>query len=65
MSAEPDWSSMTVNERLLKAHLMDEFELAAGAKDRARMIDILARVDVSAQTADAILADPRKYGLEQ
>jgi len=55
---------MTTNERLFTAGLLDAFDRAAGARDRASMIDILASVDIRAadETADAILANPRKYG---
>ncbi len=65
MTAASDWSAMTVNERLFAGRLLEEFDLAAKAKDRARMIDILARVDVPPSTVDAILADPQMYGYEQ
>ena len=64
MTEKPDYSAMTTNERLFTAGLLDAFDRAAGARDRASMIDILASVDIRAadETADAILANPRKYG---
>jgi hypothetical protein len=50
---------MTVNERLFDAGLVDAFDAAANARDRARMISILSKVDLADQAAaiaDASLA---------
>ena len=56
--------AMTVNERLVVAGLLEEFERAAVARDRDRMIHILERVDLAAadECADAILGNPGFYG---
>jgi len=53
---------MTVNERLVDADLLDQFDAAAKRRDRPAMIDLLAQVDVSSETADAILNNPAFYG---
>ncbi len=58
----PDYSGMTVNERLFVAGLMDQFDAAIAAGDRQGAIDVLSRVDVGAGTVDAILENPGKYG---
>lgn len=55
---------MTVNERLFNAGLLDAFDSAARAKNRAEMIRLLTEVDVEdpALTADPILESPERYG---
>jgi hypothetical protein len=55
-------SGMTVNERLFVLGLLEEFDVAARARDRARMIEILARAEVGSETADQLLASPERYG---
>ena len=61
---KPDYSGMTVNERLVVSGLLNEFDDAARARDRARMIALLSQVEVTdpAQSADTILRNPGKYG---
>jgi hypothetical protein len=62
---EAEYAGMTTNERLLVAGLLDAFDAAARARDRARMIEILGRVELGDQAdwiADTILADPQRYG---
>lgn len=60
------YAGMTVNERLFVSKLMDDFDTAARRRDRAQMISILVRVDLSEKDAvwsvDTILATPQKYG---
>ena len=60
------YSGMTVNERLFVSKLMDDFDAAARRRDRAQMISILVKVDLSenaaACTVDSLLATPEKYG---
>jgi hypothetical protein len=60
----PDYSGMTVNERLFAAGLIEDFDCAAKARDREAMISILSRVKVSnpERTADSIIRDPARYG---
>ena len=60
----PDYSAMTVNERLFAAGLLVAFDRAARSHDRASMIEILASVEAKdpAWSVDTILANPRKYG---
>jgi hypothetical protein len=60
------YAGMTVNERLFVSKLMDDFDAAARRRERAQMISILVRVDLSekeaARSVDSILATPQKYG---
>jgi hypothetical protein len=60
------YSGMTVNERLFHARLLDDWDSAIGARVRERAVQILGDVGVdalsAAQTVDAILRDPSKYG---
>jgi hypothetical protein len=55
---------MTVNERLIDAGLMEAFDAATRARDRAEMIRLLTGVDVddAAWSADTILESPERYG---
>jgi hypothetical protein len=55
---------MTVNERLFEAGLMEAFDAAALAKDRAEMVRLLTELDVkdAAQSADSILRSAQRYG---
>jgi hypothetical protein len=63
---EHRYTGMTVNERLFAACLLDAFETAALARDRARMIALLEQVELSSSevrsTTDSILAAPARYG---
>ena len=58
------FAGMTVNERLFDASLIESFDVAARARDRAKMISILQQVFIRNPefTADAILENPTKYG---
>ena len=64
---KPDFAGMTVNERLYAAGLMDEFDAALRARDRARIIAVLERVALSKEdatfSADTILGNPKRYGV--
>ena len=59
---------MTMNERLWEAGLMDEWEAAAAARDRDRMLLICARVGIAdgptgrSWIVDTVLANPARYG---
>jgi hypothetical protein len=57
---------MTVNERLVIAGVFDEFERAVLSRDRAAMMSVLQRVeltdDQAAETTDRLLSDPKRYG---
>ena len=61
---EHDYGGMTVNERLFAAGLLDEFDDAARACDRARMIALLSQVEVADpdRSGHTILSNPSKYG---
>ena len=56
---------MTVNERLFDAGLLEAFDNAAQARDRAEMIRLLAKVDVAdaIRSVDAMLRNPTHYGI--
>jgi len=56
------YAAMTVNERLVESGLLDRFDDAANRRDRSAMIELLAQVEVSSDTADAILNNPAFYG---
>ena len=64
MNDRSRYEGMTVNERLFDAGLMDAFDAAARARDRAAMIRLLIDVDVedAAWSADTILQRPERYG---
>ena len=61
-----DSFGMTVNERLVVAGIMDQFERAARDRDREAMMALLTQAGLSAsicaQTVDFILAHPARYG---
>ena len=60
----PDYSGMTLNERLFAAGLLGAFDDAARRRDRDVMIELLRRVEVETPewSVEAILADPGRYG---
>jgi hypothetical protein len=57
---------MTVNERLVTAGLLPQFDAAIELEDRRRAIELLVQVAMSqvsaTATVDAVLANPSKYG---
>ena len=63
---KPKFAGMTVNERLVVAGLLQQWDKSVKARDRDEMIAILKRVDLpeteSARIADSVLANPTKYG---
>lgn len=64
MSERPDYSTMTVNERLAETGLLEAFDIAVKARNREAMVRLLAKVAVAdpASTVDPILNDPKRYG---
>jgi hypothetical protein len=62
----PEFGGMTVNERLVTAGLIGQFDAAIDAGDRHRAMDLLRQVAMSessaAATVDAVLADPSRCG---
>lgn len=65
MNEETSYNGMTVNERLFVAGLLSEWDEAARARNRNRMIELLTRVDLArdaAKICDAVLANPTLYG---
>ena len=67
-AASRRYPGMTMNERLWEAGLMDEWEAAAAARDRDRMLLICARVGIAdgptgrSWIVDTVLANPARYG---
>jgi hypothetical protein len=63
---KPDYSGMTVNERLFAAGLTHEFDTAARQRNRAKLVELLLAVQVerndAEQSANRILAAPGFYG---
>jgi len=60
----PRYTGMTMNERLFEAGLVEEFDAAFRARDRAALIDIYSRVgggEFAEKSVDTILANPEKY----
>jgi hypothetical protein len=62
----PLYAGMTVNERLVVAGQIDAWDNAVIGRDRAKMIEILMTVEMTAEqaafTTDTTLANPEKYG---
>ena len=62
----PLYAGMTVNERLVVAGQIAAWDKAVVGRDRARMIEILMAVEMTAEqaafTTDTTLANPEKYG---
>jgi hypothetical protein len=62
----PDYAGMTLNERLAVAGLIQAFDKAVIARDRAGAIAVLRQVELSdeqaAWTTDTIFANPARYG---
>jgi hypothetical protein len=60
------YAGMTVNERLETAGLFAAWDEAVAERDRAGMIKVLMATKLSekqaAETTDAVLANPGKYG---
>ena len=57
---------MTINELLYTLGLLSEFDAAARRRDRAAMLVMLRRAELSesdaASCVDAVIADPKRYG---
>ena len=56
---------MTVNERPFEAGLLDAWDVAAKARNRAEMVAILLKVELGDDAepiADGVLANPAKFG---
>ena len=62
----PDYSGMTVNERLVAAGSLDAYDVAARNRDLDSMVAILVNVQLTPiqarETSETVLADPAKYG---
>ena len=59
------YGGMTLNERLCEADLIAQFDAAARARDRIKMVTLLNSVELGDQSetiTDAILKNPSKYG---
>lgn len=66
MTDKSRYTDKTVNERLVEANLLKEFDQAAHQRDREQMLVILQKVemtyDQAVYTTDIILANPTRYG---
>ena len=62
----PLYAGMTVNERLVVSGQIAAWDKAVIGRDRAKMIEILMAAEMTAEqaaeTTDATLANPEKYG---
>jgi hypothetical protein len=59
------YAGMTVNERLYEAGVIEEWDKAASSKDRERMIELLAKVELAEQAeqiAEAALSGFKSDG---
>jgi len=63
MNDQSRYAGLTVNERLFEAGLMDAFDAAARARDRAEVIRLLIEVGVedAEWSADTILERPERW----
>lgn len=63
---EQSVNGMTVNERLFRYGLFEQFDAAARAKDVPAMVQVLLAAKFSEeqalQTATAVAANPKRYG---
>jgi hypothetical protein len=63
MQRESRYAGMTTNERLFDAGLLSEWTAAAHSRNRERMIELLAKVDLGDQAesiTDTVLSNPRE-----
>lgn len=64
--SEGDYSGMTLNERLVVANLLGNWDEAVMGRKREEMIGILVEVGLSKsgaeETVDLVLSDPERYG---
>lgn len=67
MNQDPMVNGMTVNERLFHLGLVEDFEAAIRSGQLPEVIQVLVRAQLSEtqarQTAEAVLASPKRYGL--
>lgn len=65
-SKQYEFESMTVNERLSHFKLFDEFHRAVGTRRLQDVVSVLKKAKLTTEqaqeTAETILANPRKYG---
>lgn len=66
-SDRASFGGMTVNERLIVAGILDQFDDAVRRRDQKAMLAYLRRVAMTdsqaVETTDTILANPSSYGL--
>jgi hypothetical protein len=66
MHEKPKYGGMTVNERLVVARLIEQWDHAVNTRDRDAMVEILKKVELpeteSGRITDTILDNPAKYG---
>jgi hypothetical protein len=64
-AGKSNYQGMTVNERLVVAGLIDQWDAAVKRRDRDGMIETLKQVDLGSDAeriADAVLKNPALYG---
>jgi hypothetical protein len=64
MKDKPNYSGMTVNERLYEAGLLDAWDAAASSRNRDRLIELLGKVGLSEQAewiSSTVLSNPKRY----
>jgi hypothetical protein len=64
-AAKSNYQGMTVNERLVVAGLIEQWDAAVRQRDRDGMIETLKQVDIGSDAdkiADAVLKNPALYG---
>jgi len=65
-SDHPDFSSMTTNERLYAAGLLERFDVATKSRNVDEMVQLLKQVGIpvadASSIASQILAEPGRYG---
>jgi hypothetical protein len=68
MDEAESFAAMTVNERLAKLGLFEEFDAAVISRDEAAVVAILLRAHLTdrqaQQTTRALFASPGKYGFK-
>jgi hypothetical protein len=64
-AGKSNYQGMTVNERLVVAGLIEQWDAAVKRRDRDRMIETLKQVDIGSDAekiVDAVLKNPALYG---
>lgn len=60
MERQPDYSGMTLNERLFSAGLLMDWDTAVQSRNRKRMVELLSKVDLADQADHAAGHNPSR-----